>query len=793
MDNGTVNLFVGSPVEVRSERELIARLRTDLEREGIEASLYANFFTLRRNQRQIDLLVRLPWRTSHVEIKGLDPDLPVIAAPNGPWRRRLPDGTERIEGNYGRQTLDGTYAIADTMGKLARRNKVADRGDFKRHIDGILCLWQHIPPGSEIDVPKHVTVVGYDGLFERLRTPGPKIDWSDDDWEAFVRCLSLYQPEPPTPAEARRRISADQVNDYRSRAHTALRSILGPHIDTGVRGGDGSRLDTDAVESLVANGRLVVLSGSSGTGKTNLAQHLAVRHCERGRLVIWARCDEYDQGRFGELLDRSAAPYSAARRSDLVPAAVEAGAGVTVILDGLDECPEGLRAELVQQLNAFRLRHPAAVLVTTNTDVPALDSLGPVTLAIEQADAESRRAILHAHGSKRPELISSAFTTPYELAIAATCEAELGELATLPQVHDAYIRRSAQSERVRAGLRTVANVLHAQLRSSVAQIDITQHLASPAGGTLTASQIDEVLDCPLLVVERHRVRFRHELLARFLAAEALVHAAADGAALGAALAAPANSHLQDDALAIERNPRRRWAAMVELGKPTPMVAALTGAYGTDCASHALESTRAVLRRAIDRTRPELARFELVDQFGSRWFHQDTWTLGDQAILVAAGGALVAGLLVEEIGELFDVTEMMCTAAINEIDSDIIESRSTVIAAPTGRAECGTTTSCPPRSSPTGARCSRWGPGSSGSSGRAALPCAWRTAPPARPMAACTPQGSSAIPAATTSRSTSPICCNGAGTAGRITSDCMPWSPPSSSKARPSLPEPGFST
>jgi hypothetical protein len=40
------------------------------------------------------------------------------------------------------------------------------------------------------------------------------------------------------------------------------------------------------------------------------------------------------------------------------------GVGVTIILDGLNECPAHLRSELVQQLNAFTLRHPAGVLVT---------------------------------------------------------------------------------------------------------------------------------------------------------------------------------------------------------------------------------------------------------------------------------------------------------------------------------------------------------------------------------------------------------------------------------------------
>ena len=235
MNNNTnINLFVGGPAEVPSEQQLIARLRADLEQAGVEASLFANFFTLRRNERQIDLLVRLPWRTAHVEIKGLAADLPVIGTPNGKWRRRLADGTERTEGNHGKQALDATYAIGDTMATLARRKEVTNVGDFKKHIDGILCIWEHIPSGSHIEAPNHITVVGYDELLTRLRTPGPKVDWSEEDWAAFARNLNLYQPEPETPTETRRRINADQVQDYRSRIQVAMCAGLGPHIDTGL-------------------------------------------------------------------------------------------------------------------------------------------------------------------------------------------------------------------------------------------------------------------------------------------------------------------------------------------------------------------------------------------------------------------------------------------------------------------------------------------------------------------------------------------------------------------------------
>jgi hypothetical protein len=115
--------------------------------------------------------VRVPGRTAHVEIKGLDPTLPVIALPNGPWKRRLPDGTERSgDGNYGRQALAGTFALADSLRLLARSGEVVAPagGDFKRCVDTVLCVWEVIPSGSSIEPPRHVTVLGYQALLERL-------------------------------------------------------------------------------------------------------------------------------------------------------------------------------------------------------------------------------------------------------------------------------------------------------------------------------------------------------------------------------------------------------------------------------------------------------------------------------------------------------------------------------------------------------------------------------------------------------------------------------------------------
>lgn len=306
MNDTNIRLFVGDPITEPSERKLISRLQRDLERLGVHATMYANFFPAARKSRQVDLLVRLSTRTSHVEVKGLNAEYPVRGRANGPWIQLLPDGTERPLGtNCGRQALDGTYAIGDAMRSLARAGTVtAPEDDFKRHIDSIVGMWPTIPDGSDIEAPPHVTVLGYSDLLQRLITPGPGVPWTDDEWDAFARHLNLFQPEPESPAERRRRNSHELITDYRLRARTSFADRLSALIDLGTTDRDGADVTTDDIDRRVADGGVVAVVGPSGYGKSFLGQHLAVRHCDNGHLVVWIRAGEYEQGRFKDLLAR---------------------------------------------------------------------------------------------------------------------------------------------------------------------------------------------------------------------------------------------------------------------------------------------------------------------------------------------------------------------------------------------------------------------------------------------------------------------------------------------------------
>ena len=342
MNNINIPLFVGSPAEEPSEQALVRRLRSDLERLGVSATLYANFFPKARRTRQVDLLVRSPCRTAHVEIKGLRRDYPVRGGLNGPWTQLLRDGTQRqLETNCGRQALGGTFAISDAMRDLARAGLVpaADDG-FKRHIDSIVGMWETIPEDSDIETPPPVTVAGYEALLQRLTMAGPRVPWTDEHWDAFARHHHLYQPEAEPEAQRRRRSSHEMITDYRLLlAGSSLAEGLSRFVDLGATDEQGAELSAAEVCRRVSGGAVLALVGPSGYGKTFFARHLAVSHCHDGRLVVWIRASAYEEGRFSDLLARAMSPFGAERWSTLVDAAEESGSAITVVLDGLNECP----------------------------------------------------------------------------------------------------------------------------------------------------------------------------------------------------------------------------------------------------------------------------------------------------------------------------------------------------------------------------------------------------------------------------------------------------------------------
>lgn len=163
-----VRTVYGAPVEDMTEQRLLTRLVADLEFEGIEALLLANFQVGYRHL-QIDLVVATTKFACVVEIKGYKH--PVQGRINGPWQL-VKNGEFRSLGkkNPYCQARDARFAILDEL----RLRLVDDADRWRPSISGIVCLFPAPLAGSEIPPGDFkADIGGYEKLLSHCRRAHP--------------------------------------------------------------------------------------------------------------------------------------------------------------------------------------------------------------------------------------------------------------------------------------------------------------------------------------------------------------------------------------------------------------------------------------------------------------------------------------------------------------------------------------------------------------------------------------------------------------------------------------------
>ena len=405
-----------------------------------------------------------------------------------------------------------------------------------------------------------------------------------------------------------------------------------------------------------------MVRGRSGLGKSLLAAHLALELTDSGRFVILARCGDYE-GRLASLLGRSFAPFSSADHEELMASAAAAGVGVTVVLDEFDRCPPDKADDLSGEVSALKLRIACSVVLTTTEPVPAsLSHCESYELLAPSAD--ERSAILVAHGARNPERLRDLFDTPLELAIAAAAESELRADANQVDLFDAYLRKLVPSEQQRSWLRFLAMLLHERLSASLPAVEVTASLARHGA---SAEEIDWLLGCRVLTPEANRVRFSHELLQRFLAAERVAREMPTGEELGTFLTAPPNRVLREWAIGLADG-AERWAAITQLADVELTTDALAGRFGEETRrrgrAHLDESLQAAVAltdhaqiQPPESPDPAFVHWELPEELGEF-----------EACLVSAAGVLLqqTGQCDPALLSLIDATDRLCNRAAREL-------------------------------------------------------------------------------------------------------------------------------
>ena len=531
-----------------------------------------------------------------------------------------------------------------------------------------MCVHPDIPVGSRLDPYRHVDVVGYQQLLDLLTTDGPKPAWAGEHWEAFARHLQLVPDKPDSPEEAARRATIAALEDYRRRFTAALQRGLHEYVPVPARTAEREVPDPVPVLAEAMMGqRAVTFTGRSGAGKSHTTRHAAIAVAASGGVPVWLRCGEYQRGRFSHALSRAVAPFTTESCLPLLRQAASIGSPTVVILDGFNECAPDDRAELLEQLDALRLRTPAAAVVTSTMPIalpnPDLD------LEAVMPDDVTRVALLASHGRADGMAGAEAFRTPMELVLAAKCGEQLRLGATATELFDAYIGHVCPTETTRAGLRRLAVEMDRQLRGSLTIAEIRVLLYRDAGSSTPGAEMDAVLSSPLLTLTQGRSAFAHELFARFLTAEQLVLDAGDTAALADALRDPRHADLLVHAVALEQDPSRRRDLLLALAEPSLLGEAVRGKYGNETAAAIHAEVVAALADATVAT----ADTQLIREdggpdhmFDGHWQVGSPRTSSQQALLHVAGASLADGQFLDETAWLLDATDRRCAEQMRQL-------------------------------------------------------------------------------------------------------------------------------
>ncbi|WP_432973583.1 NERD domain-containing protein [Dactylosporangium sp. CA-233914] len=685
-------VFLGDRIDDQNERRFLQRLRVDLERRGCPARIYANFIT-RSYQRQVDFLVSTAHRLVHVELKTVDQQLPLVSDLNGVWEQQLPDGRRRpLERNFYRQAQQTTQAISDDMHALVVRGEVPrPAGKFYSSIHTVICTYPDIPSGSRLSRHRYVDIAGYEQLLELLCNDGPRPAWTDEHWSAFVRYLQLVGESSDSAEEVERWASLAALQDYCRRFLAARSQNLPPLVPLPALSGQVAVANPlEFLMEAVATQRTVVFVGPSGAGKSHAARHAAVAVAEAGGVPLWVRCGEYQRGRFSHALSRAVAPFTTEACIPLLRRVADTGSAAVVILDGLNECAPADRGELIEGLNALHLRWPMATIITSTEPVERPDAEVTVLHAL-LPDDNARSTLLSAYGRPDGLVGAEAFRTPMELAMAVECGESLPAGATSTELFDAYVSRLCPTEQTRAGLRQLAFEMGQRMRGSLTLLEARVTLHRRAGASGQESVIDAVLSSPLLSPTQGHVAFRHETLARFLAAEHLLLDAADGRALAESLRDPRNLDLHDHVVALEPDPDRKRDVLLEMADVDLLCAAVRGDYGTATA----QAISMVISAALTEACAALDEARLVREDGmpdvdwSYWTADTSRSIVQQALLGAAGACLADGYFLDEVGTLLDRTDNRCAEEMRRLRAEGHRSAvSTVVHATYGRLQYG---------------------------------------------------------------------------------------------------------
>jgi HEAT repeat protein len=566
------------------------------------------------------------------------------------------------------QALSASQYFSDELHAFAGRVDVPGPTGpkFWSDLDAVACAFPALPEDSTWEPRKHVELVGYGALLDRLQEPGPFVQWSQENWDRFAQSLNLYRADEDAPENLIRRAGAAAIDAYAG-LYREAHGDTDPIVSTAVVV-DGTPAERPDVAELLTSGSTVLLRGTSGTGKTLWARDIAAELAAAGHLPIWIEADMCD-GSFRTACAQAVAPYTALSVNELVKAADVGGRVVAFIVDDFSKISAQGRRCLLDGLRTARIRASGRGVLITDQHAEHASGFGRYTdVELLLPDDDGRREVLAAYG--HAELIDrcEAFVTPLELSVAAQCADGLGPDVSHAKLFDTYVDKLVLGDPVtRGALRSIAAHMAAELRPFQRRGDVARQLRRALG--MSDDQLRMVFDCALLVAARGRISFLHEQFERFMAAEALLLDESDPVVLGRRLTSPSASGLRADVIALEEDRARLGTLLSLCEDPDVLVSAASGRLG----SAAAEVVASVFVDALNETCARTVEASVRLQIASDALSSCDWEVpthasrAQTAQLSAIGRLLAEGTWINEVDVLLRHTDELCARAVEEAD------------------------------------------------------------------------------------------------------------------------------
>lgn len=491
-------IYLGGPIEHRSERDFLAALVEHLTRLGAPAIILANVFL---PGRQIDVIVATDHGACVVEVKASR--LAVRGDLNSHWARRHADGSWRPYRNAYQQVLDAKFAVKNAL--------TAWDASLTAYPSGAVVFMPTIPAGSNLTGGDNKAVVGDLASFLKTLQISGTSPISLATWCAFAEHLKLER------TDLDRALIEDAASAERARIYgAAFKAQYAPIAATWLPE------DEAQVEALMgaAAGAGVHLEGPSGCGKSLMAHRLAVELTDRGHPVIFVAGKDVAASwrdtvarEIGLLVDDKAVEVLNAMKASRRP--------LVLVVDGLNEV-RGDRVDAVRGVLAIARRYDAMLVVTDQAE-PGHALAGLNAITVPRPSLALKRRIARA-GSLPEAPVGNALeavSSGLEAAIIGQVRAALPAGTTRLQLLERYARErlGGHARTGTRGLRRLAAKLHADVAYSLHEVAFDEFMSMHNVG---AGDADAMLTSGLLVRRADRISFGHEM---FLAAFAAFDAA----------------------------------------------------------------------------------------------------------------------------------------------------------------------------------------------------------------------------------------------------------------------------